>query len=77
MLWEAIREAKKRGCVTFNFWGIAPQGDRKHPWAGLTFFKTGFGGYERNYIHAHDLPLTQRYWVNYIIESVRRIKRGF
>jgi len=24
MLWEAIKEAKNRGCQKFNFWGIAP-----------------------------------------------------
>ena len=77
MLWEAIREAKKRGCTQFNFWGIADRDNKKHPWAGLTFFKTGFGGHERNYIHAHDLPLTSKYWLNFIIETIRRKKRGF
>jgi len=47
--WEAIKEAKERGCETYNFWGVAPEdASDDHPWAGLTLFKTGFGGERRN-----------------------------
>ena len=48
----------------------------KHPWAGLTLFKTGFGGFRTDYLHAQDLPLSWRYWPNWILETVRRIMRG-
>ena len=74
--WHAILEAKRRGCVKYNFWGIAPEDATKHPWAGLTRFKRGFSGYAEEYIHAKDLVLGPRYWLNYSIEKVRKIRRG-
>lgn len=81
--WEAIKEAKERGCSVYNFWGIAPDikekndvKKSKHPWAGLSLFKMGFGGYKKDYIIAQDFIISQKYWLNYIIESVRKIKRG-
>ncbi|MBU3964790.1 peptidoglycan bridge formation glycyltransferase FemA/FemB family protein [Patescibacteria group bacterium] len=77
LIWEAIKEAKKRGCEIFNFWGIAPSGVRNHPWAGLTFFKTGFGGYKKEYLHAQDLVIEPKYWLNYLIEKIRRFSRGY
>ena len=73
--WEAIKEAKKRGCKTYNFWGIST--DPKHPWAGLSQFKMGFGGYQRDLVKSKDYVLSFAYWPNYIIESLRKIKRGF
>lgn len=77
LIWEAIRAAKKRGCKVFNFWGIVPEEKRDHPWAGLTLFKMGFGGYKEEYLHAQDLPITGKYWLNYIVEAVRKIKKGY
>jgi len=77
LLWEAIKEAKKRGCEKFNFWGIAPIFDSKHPWAGLTLFKMGFGGQKKEYLKTQDFPLSKKYWLNYFIEKLRKIKRGF
>jgi len=75
--WAAIREAKKRGIKLYNFWGIAPdENDKKHPWAGLTLFKKGFGGYRTNYLHAQDLPLSWKYWISWSIELIRRKMRN-
>jgi lipid II:glycine glycyltransferase (peptidoglycan interpeptide bridge formation enzyme) len=71
--WEAIKEAKKRGCVLYDFWGYVD--NPKHPWYGPTLFKMGFGGYAIKYVETQDLVLSQRYWLNYIIETARRIKR--
>ncbi len=80
--WEAIKEAKRRGCQTYNFWGIAPNikdksdvRESKHPWAGLSLFKMGFGGYRKEYIKTQDLLLSSRYYLTYIFEKLRRIKR--
>ncbi len=73
--WEAIKEAKQRGCLIYNFWGIAPK--PSHPWARLSLFKTGFGGYPREYVAAQDYIISQKYWINYLIEKARKIKRGF
>ena len=75
--WEAIREAKRRGLKLYNFWGIAPEDDPKHPWVGLSRFKKGFGGFPEAYLHAQDLPLTPKYWLNYIVETIRRIRRRY
>lgn len=76
--WRAVEEAKKRGMVWYNFWGIAPDtAPESHPFKGITHFKKGFGGYQKDLLHCHDLPLTPWYWVNWAIESFRRYKRGF
>jgi len=73
--WEAIKEAKKRGCQLFNFWGIAPEKDKSHPWAGLSLFKKGFGGYEKEYVATQDLPLSNKYWLTFVFEKLRKMKR--
>jgi len=75
--WEAILEAKKRGLKYYNFWGIAPEGNKKHPFYGITHFKKGFGGFKLDLVPAHDLPINKKYWVNWLIETIRKIKRGF
>lgn len=76
--WEAIKEAKRRGCLLYNSWGVAPEGSsRKHPWAGLTLFKKGFGGYLKEYVKTQDLILSPKYWMNWGIEKIRYKKRGF
>ncbi len=74
--WEAIKEAKRRGLIRYNFWGVVENAP-KHPWAGLSFFKKGFGGEGRALLHCQDLPITPKYWLNYVVESARRIKRGY
>ncbi len=75
--WASILAAKRRGCTTYNFWGIAPEDNPDHPWKGLTFFKKGFGGYRIDYLHAHDRILSPLYWITYAFETARRRKRGF
>jgi peptidoglycan pentaglycine glycine transferase (the first glycine) len=81
--WRAIQEAKSRGCRTYNFWGIAPDIETesdaqksKHPWAGLSLFKMGFGGYKKNYVKTQDFIISNKYWLNYIIERIRKIRRN-
>ena len=81
--WAAIEEAKNRGCRIYNFWGIAPDVETEtdaqkssHPWAGLSLFKMGFGGYKKEYVVTQDFVLSKKYWINYIIESVRKRKRN-
>ncbi|MFH1012323.1 MAG: peptidoglycan bridge formation glycyltransferase FemA/FemB family protein [Candidatus Peregrinibacteria bacterium] len=59
--WEAIREAKKRGCRHYDFLGVAPEGARNHPWSGVTEFKKKFGGEVVNYPQARELPL-RKFW---------------
>lgn len=82
--WRVIQEAKQRGCTAYNFWGIVPPDKlqspllrRPHPFAGVTTFKTGFGGARVDLLPCHDYPLTARYHATRIIETIRRYKRGF
>jgi lipid II:glycine glycyltransferase (peptidoglycan interpeptide bridge formation enzyme) len=48
--WHQILEAKRRGCVEYDFWGID-----ENRWPGVTRFKKGFGGKEIKYPGAYDL----------------------
>lgn len=75
--WEAMREAKKRGMLVYNFYGIAPENKPNHPWRGITLFKKGFGGREINYIHAHDLPVSPFYVIPRTVELIRTKLRGY
>jgi len=73
--WSAILEAVKRGLKFYNFWGIAPAKAKNHPWAGLTLFKQGFGGFSEQYLPAQDLVLKSSYWLTYLIEKIRKWRR--
>jgi len=76
ILWEAIKEAKKRNKEIFNFYGIV-ENKPKHPWAGLSKFKKGFGGYKKSFLHCQDLPLSKKYLFTWLIETMRKVKRGY
>jgi lipid II:glycine glycyltransferase (peptidoglycan interpeptide bridge formation enzyme) len=76
LLWEAIKEAKNRKCNLFDFWGyVDPFKNPKHPWAGPTLFKMGFGGKSYEYVKTQDLPLSKKYWLTYFFEKLRKAKR--
>ncbi|MDF1497854.1 MAG: peptidoglycan bridge formation glycyltransferase FemA/FemB family protein [Patescibacteria group bacterium] len=75
-LFEAIKEAKIRGKKVFNFYGIV-ENKPKHPWSGLSKFKKGFGGYQKEFLHCQDLPLNNKYIITWLIEESRKIKRGY
>lgn len=75
--WEAIKEARTRGCEIYDFWGYAdPIKHPKHPYSGPTLFKMGFGGYVDEYIKTQDFIISPKYWINYIIELLRKYRRG-
>jgi len=71
--WEAILRAKKEGFGSYDFFGIAPNESPQHPWAGISRFKRGFGGQEKNFVGAADgiFDLTQ-----YKILNIGRALRG-
>jgi len=76
--WEVIKEAKKRGMKWYNFWGIAPdEAPKDHPFVGITHFKKGFGGFKKDLLHCQDYPVSKKYWINWIVETFRRVNRGF
>ena len=74
--WEAIKEAKNRGCMLYDFWGyVDPKKEPSHPWAGPTLFKMGFGGEAHEYVKTQDLPLSWKYLPTALFEKVRKIRR--
>lgn len=75
--WESILEAKKRKKALYNFWGIAKEGQKNHPWQGLTLFKTGFGGKQVEFVPAFDIPLKSLYWKTYVIDYITKWRKGY
>lgn len=77
IVWQAIQDAKAAGSTRFNFWGIAYSDDPNHRYAGVTTFKRGFGGQDVEYAPAHDIVINSaKYQVNWLVETIRRKKRG-
>ncbi|MFN4213057.1 MAG: lipid II:glycine glycyltransferase FemX, partial [Microgenomates group bacterium] len=76
--WEAIREAKKRGCQLYNFWGIYDEKSGRTPksWQGLTLFKTGFGGQAVRYLPTQDYIISPKYYLSFLWEKILMWKRG-
>lgn len=85
--WQVMRDLKALGVERYNLWGIAPlknssgrgqhaTPDPQHRYAGVTTFKTGFGGEIVEYVPAQDIVIKHiRYGINWLIEVVRKKKR--
>jgi lipid II:glycine glycyltransferase (peptidoglycan interpeptide bridge formation enzyme) len=65
--WEAMKRAKKEGCLFYDFWGVDPI-----KWPGVTRFKEGFGGKHVDYPPIYEIPLKKVYYEIYRL--YRRIK---
>lgn len=74
--WEAILEAKKRGCQFYNFWGILKKDRTPKNWQGLTLFKTGFGGFQIDYLPNQDYLISPKYYLTYLYEKFLAWRRG-
>jgi hypothetical protein len=75
--WEAIKKAKTDWAIFYNFWWVSPDENPKHPIAWVTKFKRKFWWYDYSLLHAQDIVLSPKYYINWIIETCRRIKRGY
>lgn len=76
IIWQAINDLKKQGIKRFNLWGIAPKNQPHHRYAGVTTFKTGFGGDIVEYVPAHDFIINHpKYLKNYLVETIRKKRR--
>ncbi len=53
-----------------------PNDAKNHPWFGLSLFKKGFGGQAKEYIKTQDFVINPKFWLSFIVESLRKIKRG-
>ena len=76
LLWQAMKDLKAAGYERFNLWGIAPAGQPHHRYAGVTTFKTGFGGEIVEYVPAHDMIISRvKYLKNWAVETARKKRR--
>ena len=76
LLWQAMKDLKAEGYERFNLWGIAPPGQPNHRYAGVTTFKTGFGGEVVEYVPAHDMVISKaKYLKNWLVETARKKRR--
>ncbi len=73
--WQAIKDAKARGCLTYDLWGVAPRESLNHPWLGITRFKEGFGGKYVEYVGAYDY-IYRPNWYR-IFNVTRNVRRKF
>lgn len=70
---EAMREARKRGMIRYNLWGIVGLDETKHRFYGVSEFKRSFGCEELKYTPAHDLILNpMKYQLNKVVETARK-----
>ena len=73
--WQIILEAKRRGIIEYDLFGIAPDDNLKHAWAGVTRFKKQFGGNEVKLLGSWDMIIRPtEYRIFKIAERLRRRK---
>ena len=53
--WQMMKDARDAGCLDYDFYGIAPEGQPFHPYAKFSQFKSRFGGRKVNTVGAHDI----------------------
>lgn len=58
LLSTIILDAKEKGLTYMDLFGIAPNDDPNHEWAGFTKFKKSFGGTSVAYPGTWDLPVS-------------------
>ena len=63
--WEAIKNAKVRGCIEYDMFGIASKPEPSHPLYGLYRFKKGFGGNILHRMGCWDYPLNSELYQGY------------
>ena len=72
----AMNEARKRGCIRYNLWGIVGVEETTHRFYGVSEFKRSFGCDELKYTPAHDLILKPlKYQLTKVVETARKKKR--
>ena len=69
----AMEEARKRGCLRYNLWGIVGKEETSHRFYGVSEFKRSFGCEEFKYTPAHDMILKpSKYKLTELVEKVRK-----
>lgn len=73
---RAMEEARSRGCIRYNLWGIVEPDETSHRFYGVSEFKRSFGCSELRYTPAHDMILKPtKYQLTWVVETARKKKR--
>jgi hypothetical protein len=74
LLWQMIVDAKERGSTAFDFWGVVPDDNSSHPWAGFSRYKKAFGGRLLERAGTWELPVRRGRYRAFV--AARRWRRG-
>lgn len=71
-----IIDAKREGKQSFDLYGIAPNNNPKHPWAGFSSFKKAFGGEVVHYSGLWELAFKKRqYWLYRFVMLILSLRK--
>jgi lipid II:glycine glycyltransferase (peptidoglycan interpeptide bridge formation enzyme) len=77
LLVTLMADAKEKGLKYVDLWGVAPEDEPNHKWAGFTAFKKSFGGREIAYPGTWDLPVKKlRYGAYQLARKAREKLRA-
>lgn len=69
--WAMIRYAIETGRKVYDFLGIAPENKKKHHLAGVTYFKSRFGGEVVKFPDGCMMILSWKYYLLWVVRWVR------
>lgn len=71
--WQAIKNARQKGCKYYDLLAVAPEGVERHKYAGISRFKRQFGGRTVQIVGGYDL-IYQPFWYKMfkVAEKIRR-----
>ena len=69
--WAMIQYAGETGRKVYDFLGVAPEDKKKHHLAGVTYFKSRFGGEVVKFPNGCILVLSWKYYLLWIVRWVR------
>jgi lipid II:glycine glycyltransferase (peptidoglycan interpeptide bridge formation enzyme) len=73
--WESIKDAKEKGCKTYDFFGATESKNPKHPFYNTTQFKIGFGREFTNFAGTFETiinPIKYNIWI--ALQKLGKIK---
>ena len=70
--WEMMQYADFRGCESYDFLGIAPEGESCHPYTGISEFKWKFGGERKVYDTGKEIVFRSFwYWFYRFVKKIK------
>jgi len=69
-IWGMLKALKEKGIKIFDFWGLGPVNNKKHPWYGFSLFKTAFDGERFEYLGSFDLVFSKLYYLFKFLDKI-------